>query len=96
MDFKVTFSQRALRELAAIIKFIAQDNPDAAHELGDKLLDQAAGLRRFPLRHAKDHHRANVRKIPMPPYLIYYSINEEKRTVTILHFWHGARQHPIP
>jgi addiction module RelE/StbE family toxin len=95
MDFKVTFSKRALRELADITTFIAKDNPDAAWELSDKLLDQAASLSRFPLRHAKDHHRSGVRKMPMPPYLVYYSINESKRIVTILHFWHSARQHPM-
>ena len=96
MDFKVTFAKRALRELAAITTFIAKDNPDAARELSEKLLDQAASLSRFPFRHAKDNHRARVRKMPVPPYLVYYSIDENKRTVTILHFWHGAQQHPIP
>jgi len=95
MDYHVTFSQRALRELAAILKFIAEDNPDAAQELGDSLLEHAASLNRFPLRHPKDSHRSGVRKMPAPPYLVYYSVNESKRVVTILHFWHGARQHPL-
>ena len=95
MDFKVTFSKRALRELADITTFIAQNNPDAARELSDQLLEHAASLSRFPFRHAKDHHRAGVRKMPVPPYLVYYAINESKRIVTILHFWHGARQHPM-
>ena len=96
MDFKVTFSKKALNELADITTFIARDNPDAAGELSEKLLEQAASLKRFPFRHAKDHHRARVRKMPAPPYLVYYAIDENKRTVTILHFWHSARQHPIP
>lgn len=95
MDFKVTFSKRALRELAEITKFIAQDNPDAAQHLSDKLLEDAASLSHFPLRYAKDAHRAGVRKMPTPTYLVYYEVNEGKRTVTILHFWHSARQHPM-
>ena len=95
MDFKVTFSKRSLRELAAIIEFIAKDDPDAAREFGEKLLDKAASLSRFPLRHTKDTHRERVRKMPAPPYLIYYAIDESKRRVTILHFWHSARQHPL-
>jgi plasmid stabilization system protein ParE len=96
MDYKVTFSTKALNELAEITKFIAQDNPESASELADKLVSLANGLSRFPSRHAKDSYRRGIRKMPAAPYLIYYAINENKRVVTILHFWHGARQHPIP
>jgi len=96
MDYRVTFSKRALRELTSIVKFIAKDNPDAARELGEKLLDQAISLSHFPSRHTRHDNRNRVRKMPATPYLIYYSINENTHVVTILHFWHSARQNPIP
>jgi plasmid stabilization system protein ParE len=95
MDFKVTFSKSALRDLEEIVRFIARDDPIRARNLGDKLLDKALSLRLFPHRHALFPHRDNIRKVPMPPYLIYYRINEAKGRVTILHFWHGARQNPF-
>ncbi|HEY0258003.1 MAG TPA: type II toxin-antitoxin system RelE/ParE family toxin [Candidatus Methylacidiphilales bacterium] len=95
MDYKVTFAQNAVKELTEIVTFVARDNPQAARQLGDKLLEQAAGLRRFPNRYARYPHFSAIRKMPVPPYLIYYRINESKQQVTILHFWHGTRQHPV-
>jgi plasmid stabilization system protein ParE len=32
--------------------------------------------------------------MPASPYLIFYEVDAEARAVTILHFWHGARQPP--
>ena len=95
MDFKVTFSKSALRELEEIVNFIGTDDPDEAKSFRDKLLKKAISLHRFPFRHARFHGRANVRKLPFSSYIIFYRINEIKRRVVVLHFWHGARQPPF-
>jgi toxin ParE1/3/4 len=95
MDFRVILSKKALRELGEITRFIAKENPDAARELRDKLLAQALELKHFPFRHARGSHRAGVRKVPVGSYLVYYSVNEAARTVTILRFWHSSRQPPF-
>jgi plasmid stabilization system protein ParE len=95
MDFKVAFSKNALKEIEAIQQFIGEDDPERAREVCDELFKKAISLNLFPYRHALCPHRDNVRKVPVSPYLIYYRINERKRRVTILHFWHSARQHPM-
>lgn len=95
MDFQVTFSKNALNELEEILKFIGKDDPEAARDFCTKLLAKSLRLNRFPFRHTICPQRANVRKIPVPPYLIYYRINELKHRITILHFWHSARQYPM-
>ena len=35
--------------------------------------------------------RPGVRKLLLWPYLIFYRVNEQSRSVEILRFWHGAR-----
>jgi plasmid stabilization system protein ParE len=95
MDFRVTFSENSLSELRDIIAYIAENNPRAAETFRQRLTDKAAGLIRFPLRHPKDRRRQNVRKVGYGPYIIYYEVLLSSHEVTILHFWHGARQPPL-
>jgi plasmid stabilization system protein ParE len=92
MDFQVAFSKSALAELEEILAFISHDEPQAGKKFYEKLRQKALSLGKFPKRHAAVSFRANVRKLPVRPYTIYYRINEAKRRVTILHFWHGARR----
>jgi plasmid stabilization system protein ParE len=85
MDFQVTFSRNELRDLEEIVGFIARDN----------LIDKALGLNRFPSRHACCPNRNNVGKVPVGPFVIYYRVNIGRGRITILHFWHSARQDPM-
>ncbi len=95
MDFRVTFSENSLTELRSIISYIAEDNPAAAEALGVRFMQIALGLSRFPLRYPKARRRSDVRKITIGSYLIYYEVLPSLHEVTILHFWHGARQPPM-
>jgi len=95
MDFKVTFARSALRDLEEIVGFIAHDDPQTAQEVGDRLLNKALSLHLFPERHARCPNRDDVRKMPVAPFVIYYRISKRKERVTILHFWHSARQNPM-
>jgi addiction module RelE/StbE family toxin len=95
MDFRVIFSKQAIRDLTAITKLVAHNDPNAARELGDRLVASALSLRSFPLRHVKYPLRHGTRKMPVSPYVIYYVVDEAARVVTIRHFWHGSRQPPI-
>lgn len=47
MDYRLLFTQRALNDLAEIIAYIAQDDPEAASRFGDSLLDHIELLTRF-------------------------------------------------
>jgi toxin ParE1/3/4 len=91
MDFTVTIAKSALKDLEEIVKFIAHENPERAQEVGDKLIEKALGLNRFPDRHVLCPNRDNVRKFPVSPFII----NKGKGRVTVLRFWHSARQNPM-
>ena len=48
MDFRVEIADPAIDDLAEIVSYIAQDNPEAASTLGNHLLDAALSLAQTP------------------------------------------------
>jgi plasmid stabilization system protein ParE len=48
MGCQVIFSPQAIARLEEIVRYIAEDNPAAAHRLGMKLVDRAELLADFP------------------------------------------------
>jgi plasmid stabilization system protein ParE len=91
MDFKVLIADSAIADLKEIV---AEDNPEAAIRLGEKLLGHALSLATLQVRFPLHDRRRGIRKIPVSPFLIYYKCDEETSVVNILHFWHGARRRP--
>jgi toxin ParE1/3/4 len=94
MGFKVLITDNALNDLQEIVEFIAQDNPQTAARLGEKLIVRALSLATLPERHAYYDERRGIRKMPLSPYLVFYTCDKEAGIVNILHFWHGARRWP--
>ena len=94
MDFKVLIAESAIADLKEIVQFVAQDDADAASRLGHKLIDQALALRTFSTRFPFHDERRGIRKMPVPPFLVFYACDEVSHVVNVLHFWHGARQPP--
>ncbi len=92
--YQVVLTPYALSDLEQIVKHIAQDNPEAAQRLGNKLGDRAFTLEQAlvcqsGVRIAK---YPGVRKLIEGNYLIIYRISIEQKEVRILRFWHGARE----
>jgi toxin ParE1/3/4 len=94
MGFKVLITDSALNDLQEIVEFVAQDDPRAAERLGEKLIHRAMSLAHLPERHGLHDQRRGVRKMPLAPYLIFYTCDQAAGVVHILHFWHGARRWP--
>jgi toxin ParE1/3/4 len=94
MGFKIIFAPEAIDRLSSIVKFIAQDNAEAAVSFGMKLVDHACLLADFPELGSLYPKRPNVRRLSCRPYLIYYRIKEKDKVIEILDFWHSARQDP--
>jgi plasmid stabilization system protein ParE len=94
MDFKVLITDEALDDLREIVEFVARDNPYAAQRLGEKLIARALSLATLPERHAYHEARRGIRKMPIPPYIIFFTCDAKARVVYILHFWHGMRHSP--
>jgi toxin ParE1/3/4 len=89
--YTVVFSKNADKDIINIVKHVAAENPQAAKKLGSNLLDLALSLDSMPYRGSKVKKRRGVLKLIHGNYLIYYRVNEKKRTVEILSFKHGAR-----
>ncbi len=94
MAFKIILTERSLNDLEDILDYIGADNPEAAARFGEALLKHTEMLAIFPHIGALVNQREKVRKVLHTPVRIYYRIDEERRIVEILHFWHTARQEP--
>jgi len=94
VDFRLLFTQKALKDLAEIIGYIAEDDPQAAERFGNSLLDHVQLLTRFPRMGAAIRKRARARKLSHSPILVYYRIRDDKRLIEILHLRHASRKPP--
>jgi plasmid stabilization system protein ParE len=94
MGCAVIFSAQANRDLAAIVGFIAEDNPAAAQRLGNKLVDRALMLGPLPHLGSPVRERPGVRRLAHKPWVvIYYEVDAVHGVVEISRFW-DARQNP--
>jgi len=91
MDFKVILQPLALDDLEAIVRHIAEKDVQAAKRLGMALLDRAEALAQFPERGGNVRRRPGVKKLVRTPYLIFYRVDNARRCVDVLRFWHGAQ-----
>ena len=91
MEYKVTLTPKARRDLTAIWDYIARNNPDTAITFCHDLAQQAYSLKIFPERNFELRKRRNIRKISYQSYLIFYKVHVDQNWVEILRFWHSAR-----
>ena len=94
MGCKIIFSPQAIADLEAAVRFIAEENPDAAARVGNALIDRVAILENFSLLGSPYPKRPGVRKLVSRPYLIFYRFREQGNFVDILRYWHGAQREP--
>jgi plasmid stabilization system protein ParE len=93
---RVIFSTGALSDLDQLFNFLAVRSPQAAKSEIDRLLLAIQSLEWSPTRYARvsegRHWGVGLRRMPLPPYRIYYRLIGS--TVYVLAVHHGARQHP--
>ena len=86
----VRWTSPAAEDLRQIARFIRRDNPTAARHVAKILFDAANELDSFPNR----GRIAGTRELIFPgwPYILVYEVR--KKTVEILHIYHGAQNWP--
>lgn len=92
MDFRLLYTQRALNDLAEIVAHIGEDDPEAAANFGESLLDHLEFLERFPRMGSAIRRRARVRTLVHSPIVVYYQIHDARHLVEILYLRHAARK----
>ncbi len=86
----VNFTRRALRDLANIRAYIADDNPRAASRVAVELVAACDRLEIFPER-GRPGPRSGTRELTTVwPYVIVYRVSGED--IDILSIWHGAQE----
>jgi toxin ParE1/3/4 len=96
MDFKIVWSDAAIADLQEICAYIAQDNPQAALDLGRGILDHVRVLSSFPFIGPTYPRgvKGTLREIVFRSYRIFYDVSEKSTRVEILHIWHPSRDEP--
>ena len=93
MGYQVGLTEEAQADLGAVVRFLAEKNPEAAERIGHELLDAAQTLVLFPRRGSPVRRRPGMRKLTQRHYLIFYQINESAQWVEVVRIWDG-RQNP--
>ena len=95
--YDVRFLREALEDLEEIILYIAQDSPQAALHMHDKIIEKANDLTIFPKRGRlvpdKKMSAAGYRMLGVKPYIAFYRVVE--CSVFIYRVLHGATNYPI-
>ena len=96
MDFTVVWTDPALADFEAAVRFLLERNPSAAESLRLSVLDHVELLARFPFigpPYERDR-TGRAREIQCGVYRIFYRVNEAEKRVEILTVWHGSRSEP--
>jgi plasmid stabilization system protein ParE len=92
MDYNVILSDLFISDLKEIVDYLAKRaGAEIAGRIGNELLDRALEIGRNPLIGQPVKHRPGARKVLRYSYLIYYDVDEARRSVEILRAWHGTR-----
>ena len=93
MDFNIVWASSAISDLEQIIRYISEEDADAAKRLGEGIIESIEQISIFPKsgRVVPEEGEDLLREILYSPFRIVYEIEEEHRTVSIVRIWHAAR-----
>jgi toxin ParE1/3/4 len=96
MGYKVIWTDEAIADLRELVAFISKENPDAGEKLGEILIQKSMVLVEHPHlgRKLRKSPSNALRELIVPPYRMFYEIDEKGSAVFIRFLWDGARQEP--
>ena len=96
--YRVTITPRACSDLESIYLYIAKESPKNASVVIAQLIDAVDSLELLPHRNViysgEPRPSEAVRRMPVPPFLIYYRVNDANLAVDVITIRHGKRQQP--
>ena len=97
MEYKVKITPFALSQLSETVNYIANVLlvPETAAKWLDVLQSSIRSLssmpNRFPLTEEQPWHGKGIRKLNAKGFLVYYLVDEERKTVTVTAVVYGRR-----
>jgi addiction module RelE/StbE family toxin len=85
---QIRWTTEAADQLETAVKHIQQDNPTAARNVAQTVIDRIEQLAAFPGL-GRPGEVKGTRELVIPPYVVVYRSTQE--SVEILHIWHGAQ-----
>jgi addiction module RelE/StbE family toxin len=92
MQFEVTWSSAAYRDLGRITEYLGGRNPAAALRMAEALIAAGDSLATFPRRGRPGRAKGTRELVIVRPYILVYEVGE--RSATILRIWHSAQNRP--
>ena len=97
MKYDVFYTDRAREDLEDIYGYIAFGlfEPLTAQRMTRSIIEAARSLEEFPQRNGLYDHEpwrsAGLRKLLVKNYIIFHTVNEENKAVTIIRIMYGGR-----
>ncbi len=97
MDYKVTLTLQATEQIHNTMLYIARTlmQPETARLWTDLLYREIGKLgfmpSRFQLAEEEPWHTKGVHKLPVKNFLVYYIIDEDSKTVSVIAVIYGRR-----
>ena len=85
---QIRWTTEASDQLESAIRYIQRENPTAALDVAQPVIDRIEQLPTFPGL-GRPGEIKGTRELVSPPFVVVYRSTEE--IVEILHIWHGAQ-----
>lgn len=96
-DYKIIYSPKALDDIREIYSYIAFNfqAPDTAKKQVNRIRKEIRSLTFMPMRYAcvdwEPWKSMEMHKVPVDNYIVYYIVNTDFLTVTIVRIFYGGQ-----
>ena len=96
--YRVIVLPEAFDDLDRITEYIKKDSPKNAAAVLERLWKATETLSLFPHRYKVREYRRDrtkaVRSMPVPPFIMYYRVDDVLHAVRVLTIRHGSQKQP--
>jgi plasmid stabilization system protein ParE len=94
MAFKILYHKDALADLEDIFDWSRDNHPETTEQFADELFGHVELLQALPYIGTCVKGHPHVRRLLHSPLYVYYRIDENRKAIEVLHFWHSSRSDP--